>query len=116
MQKMHISVIYIIVSAPLPPESEPAAKGGSAMGSTPIPRQHGLPVGVAMIRQHTPLNVVIHEEDAVISLQVIGDQSVVLLGLTVAGATTLITELQRAVIDLRRGPTIPAGSLMPRIE
>lgn len=86
------------------------------MGSTPIPRSHGLPIDVAMVRQHTPLNLVIHENDAVISLQVVGDRSVVLLGLTAAGATMLITELQRAVHDLQRGPSIPVGPLMPQME
>ncbi|MGX7827539.1 hypothetical protein ACTG9Q_20880 [Actinokineospora sp. 24-640] len=71
---------------------------------------------MAMVRQHTPLNLAIHEEDAVISMQVIGDRAVVVLGLTSAGATMLISELQRAVRDLHRGPSIPVGSLMPRME
>ncbi len=83
------------------------------MTSSAIPRSHGLPVAVAMVRQHTPLNMAIHEDDAVISVQVVGDRSVVLLGLTSAGATMLITELQRAVRDLRSHPTVPADSLTP---
>lgn len=71
------------------------------MARLPIQRTGDAPpVEIAMVRQHTPLNLAIHERDQVISVQIAGERSVVLIGMTAAGAELLASEITRAATEL----------------
>lgn len=44
----------------------------------------------AVVRQHTPIRVSLDTESRLVSVEIVGDHSVVLLGLTMSGGETLM--------------------------
>lgn len=66
---------------------------------TTEPRHHAS-CDVAIIRQHTPVETWVDGSARMLCLQIIGDHSVVVLGLTGAGADMLMSQMKAGLNDL----------------
>lgn len=63
-------------------------------------RTDTLPVAAVMVRQHTPVQMLLDEPNRLVSLHVIGDQVSVVLCLTASSGERLIAEVRRALDEL----------------
>jgi hypothetical protein len=72
----------------------------------------GIPQGrstldLSIVRQHTPAQMSIDSDTELLCVQVIGDHSIVLLGLTLSGAEMFVRQICRGIDQLSLDP--PSG-------
>ncbi|MCG8916906.1 hypothetical protein L6E12_14010 [Actinokineospora sp. PR83] len=70
------------------------------MSHPQVARPKNPPVAAVMVRQHTPIQMLLDEPNRLVSLHVIGDQVSVILGLTASSGERLIAEVRRALDEL----------------
>lgn len=56
---------------------------------------------VAIVRQHTPVETWVDSTGHLLCIQIVGDRSIVVLGLTDTGADMLMRQIEAGLADLR---------------
>lgn len=56
---------------------------------------------VAVVRQQTPVQISVDGDGRLLCVQIVGDRSVVLLGLTVGGAEMLLSQVSAGITELK---------------